>query len=148
VAAAAHRGRKVALPGEAQGADDIVGAPAARDVLGPAVDGPVPDRAGLVVALVVGRYQPALEAGDHGCVLRWRGELGTRAIPPEDLARIGVPTTLIWGRQDRVMRLRIAEAANVRYGWPLQVIEDAGHISIADQPEAVLRALHTAIAAM
>jgi len=75
-------------------------------------------------------------------------ELGTREIPPEDLARIGVPTTLIWGRHDRVMRLRIAEAANIRYGWPLHVIEDAGHISFVDQPEAVLRALNAAIAAM
>ena len=72
-------------------------------------------------------------------------QLGTREIPPEDLARIGVPTSLIWGRHDRVMRLRIAEEANVRYGWPLHVIENAGHISIADQPEAVLRALDAAI---
>jgi pimeloyl-ACP methyl ester carboxylesterase len=35
-------------------------------------------------------------------------ELGTRAIPPEQLARIAVPTALVWGRQDRVMRLKIA----------------------------------------
>lgn len=56
--------------------------------------------------------------------------------------------TLIWGRQDRVTRLRIAEAANVRYGWPLHVIEDAGHLPIADQPEAVLRALRAATAGM
>jgi pimeloyl-ACP methyl ester carboxylesterase len=62
-------------------------------------------------------------------------ELGTKTIPPEDLARIAVPTTLIWGRHDRVMRLRIAEEASARYGWPLHVIEDAGHFSI-EQPEA------------
>ena len=66
-------------------------------------------------------------------------ELGTKAIPPEELARIAVPTTLIWGRQDRVMRLRIAEAASARYGWPLQVIEDAGHF-VVEQPEAFRRA--------
>ncbi len=75
-------------------------------------------------------------------------ELGIRAIPPEDLARIRVPATLIWGRQDRVMRLRIAEAANTHYGWPLHVIEDAGHICVAEQPEAVLRALHASIIGM
>ena len=45
------------------------------------------------------------------------------------------------GRHDCVMRLRIAEAASVRYGWPLHVIEVAGHNCSADQPEAVLRAL-------
>ena len=71
-------------------------------------------------------------------------ELGTKTIPPGELARIAVPTTLIWGRQDRVMRLKIAEAASVRYGWPLQVIEDAGHF-VAEQPEAFRRALRAAL---
>ena len=72
-------------------------------------------------------------------------ELGTKAIPPEELARIAVPTALIWGRQDRVMRLRIAEAASARYGWPLHVIEDAGHF-VVEQPEAFRRALRAALA--
>jgi len=72
-------------------------------------------------------------------------ELGTKAIPPEDLARIAVPTSLIWGRHDRVMRLRIAEAASARYGWPLQVIEDAGHFAI-ERPEAFRAALRAALA--
>jgi pimeloyl-ACP methyl ester carboxylesterase len=71
-------------------------------------------------------------------------ELGTRAIPPPELARIAVPTSLIWGRHDRVMRLRIAEAASARYGWPLHVIEDAGHFSI-EQPEAFRAALRAAL---
>jgi len=55
-----------------------------------------------------------------------------------------VPTSLIWGRQDRVMRLRIAETASARYGWPLHVIEDAGHFSI-EQPEAFRAALRAAL---
>jgi pimeloyl-ACP methyl ester carboxylesterase len=71
-------------------------------------------------------------------------ELGTRAIPPEQLAGIAVPTTLVWGRQDRVMRLRIAEEASARYGWPLEVIEDAGHLSI-ERPEASRAALRAAL---
>jgi pimeloyl-ACP methyl ester carboxylesterase len=68
-------------------------------------------------------------------------ELGFPQIPPADVARIKVPTTLIWGRHDRVMPLRTAEAASARYGWPLHVIEDAGHY-MGEQPEAVLTALH------
>jgi pimeloyl-ACP methyl ester carboxylesterase len=36
-------------------------------------------------------------------------ELGLRQIPPEELARIDVPTSLIWGRQDRVMPLATAQ---------------------------------------
>jgi pimeloyl-ACP methyl ester carboxylesterase len=71
-------------------------------------------------------------------------ELGTRTIPSEQLAGIAVPTTLVWGRQDRVMRLRIAEEASARYGWPLEVIEDAGHLSI-ERPEAFRAALRSAL---
>jgi len=71
-------------------------------------------------------------------------ELGTKTIPPHELARIAVPTSLIWGRHDRVMRLRIAEAASVRYGWPLHVIEDAGHFSL-EQPKAARAALRAAL---
>jgi pimeloyl-ACP methyl ester carboxylesterase len=71
-------------------------------------------------------------------------ELGTRTIPPEQLARIAVPTALVWGRHDRVMRLRIAERASVRYGWPLHVVEDAGHFAV-EQPEAFRAALWAAL---
>jgi pimeloyl-ACP methyl ester carboxylesterase len=72
-------------------------------------------------------------------------ELGLRQIPPEELARIDVPTTLIWGRQDRIMPLATAQEASARYGWPLHVIEDAGHFLGLDQPEAFLAALRAAL---
>jgi pimeloyl-ACP methyl ester carboxylesterase len=71
-------------------------------------------------------------------------ELGTRQIPSEQLAGIAVPTALVWGRQDRVMRLRIAEEASARYGWPLHVVEDAGHFAI-ERPEAFEAALAAAL---
>jgi pimeloyl-ACP methyl ester carboxylesterase len=71
-------------------------------------------------------------------------ELGTRRIPSEQLAGIAVPTALVWGRQDRVMRLRIAEEASARYGWPLHVVEDAGHFAI-ERPEAFEAALAAAL---
>jgi pimeloyl-ACP methyl ester carboxylesterase len=71
-------------------------------------------------------------------------ELGLPPIPPAELARIAVPTALIWGRQDRASRLRIAEAASARYGWPLHVIENCADDPPRDQPEAFLQALHTA----
>ena len=72
-------------------------------------------------------------------------EIGLRQILPEDLARISVPTMLIWGRHDRIAPLRNAEEASARYGWPLQVIEDAGHVSPGEQPEAFLRALRAVL---
>jgi pimeloyl-ACP methyl ester carboxylesterase len=72
-------------------------------------------------------------------------ELGLRQIPPEELARIDVPTSLIWGRQDRLMPLATAQEAGARYGWPLEVIDDAGHFAAVDQPEAFERALAGAL---
>lgn len=72
-------------------------------------------------------------------------DLGLRPIPPDDLARITVPTTLIWGRHDRVMALRHAQQASERYAWPLHVIDDAGHVVFADQPDATLDAIRSAI---
>lgn len=65
----------------------------------------------------------------------------TKQIPDTDLQRIGCPTALLWGRHDRMVPLRIAEAASTRFGWPLHVIDDAGHVPHIEQPEAFLRAL-------
>lgn len=72
-------------------------------------------------------------------------ELALPPIPPEDLAGITVPTSLIWGREDRANRLRIAERASARYGWPLHVIEDCGDDPPRDRPEAFVRALRVAL---
>ena len=63
------------------------------------------------------------------------------AIAPADLARIGVPTTLIWGRHDRATPLAVAQEAGDRYGWPLRIIENAGDDPPMEQPHAFLAAL-------
>jgi pimeloyl-ACP methyl ester carboxylesterase len=67
------------------------------------------------------------------------------AIPAHDLARITVPTTLIWGRHDRGVRLDVASVASERYGWALHVIENARDDPAIEQPEAFLEALRTAL---
>jgi pimeloyl-ACP methyl ester carboxylesterase len=67
-------------------------------------------------------------------------------IPSEELDRIAVPTTLIWGRHDVGMRLHVAEAASVRHGWPLHVIENARDDPAVEQPAAFLDALRSALA--
>lgn len=71
--------------------------------------------------------------------------LGLPAIPEEDLAGIAVPTTLIWGREDRVVPLSGARSASARLGWPMHVIDDAGHLCILDRPDAVVHALTAAL---
>jgi pimeloyl-ACP methyl ester carboxylesterase len=68
-------------------------------------------------------------------------EFGIPPIPQDALARIEVPTMLIWGRYDRANRLRIAQDASARYGWPLQVIENCADDPPRDQPLAFLEAL-------
>lgn len=69
-------------------------------------------------------------------------EVGIPRIPAEDLEGITVPTSLIWGRDDRAIRLDIAKSASTRYGWPLYVIDDAGDDPKLERPQAFLEALY------
>ncbi|WP_205676813.1 alpha/beta fold hydrolase [Arthrobacter crystallopoietes] len=71
--------------------------------------------------------------------------LGVRPIPPEDLARIDVPTTLIHGRHDLQVRLKTAEEAAARYGWALHVIEDCRDDPAFEQPTAFIDAMRAAL---
>jgi pimeloyl-ACP methyl ester carboxylesterase len=72
-------------------------------------------------------------------------QTGLPRIPRADLEKIEVPTTLIWGRHDRALRLRIAERASTRYGWPLHVIDDSADDPPRDQPAAFVEALRTTL---
>jgi pimeloyl-ACP methyl ester carboxylesterase len=63
------------------------------------------------------------------------------AISPTDLARIMVPTTLIWGRHDLATPLDVALSASARYGWPLHIIEKANDDPPVEQPDAVVKTL-------
>jgi 2-hydroxymuconate-semialdehyde hydrolase len=65
---------------------------------------------------------------------------GTQRIPDAALQRITVPTTLVWGRHDRFVPLAIGEAAGRRFGWPLRVIDDAGHVPHIERPDAFVSA--------
>lgn len=80
---------------------------------------------------------PDLQTIQH----RLMEQFGMPAIPATDLARIAVPTGLIWGRHDRATPLSVAEAAHARFGWPLYVIELCGDDPPIEQPEAFLDAL-------
>jgi pimeloyl-ACP methyl ester carboxylesterase len=72
-------------------------------------------------------------------------QFGFAPIPPDDLARLRVPTTLIWGRHDLATSLAVAEGASARYGWSLQVIENAGDDPAMEQPDQFLKALRLAL---
>jgi pimeloyl-ACP methyl ester carboxylesterase len=70
---------------------------------------------------------------------------GAKQISDAELRGIDVPTTLLWGRRDRMVPLRIGELASSKFGWPLRVIEDAGHVPHIEQPDAFLRGLRAAL---
>lgn len=71
--------------------------------------------------------------------------LGMPPIRRSDLEGMQVPTTLIWGRHDLQVRLRIAERASARFGWPLHVIDGAADDPAVEQPGAFLHALRAAL---
>jgi 2-hydroxymuconate-semialdehyde hydrolase len=70
---------------------------------------------------------------------------GTRRIPDTELKRITVPTGLVWGRQDRFVPLAVAEGASARLGWPLHVIDDAGHVPHIERSGAFLAVLRAVL---
>jgi 2-hydroxymuconate-semialdehyde hydrolase len=72
---------------------------------------------------------------------------GTRQIPEDELRRIEIPTSLLWGRRDRMIGLQVAESASATLGWPLHVIEDAGHVPHLERPGAFLEALGAVLGA-
>ncbi len=88
--------------------------------------------------------QPSVGAANRKLLRR----MGVRRIPPDQLRKIDVPVALIWGRNDPVMRFRIAEKASARFGWSLYPIDDCGHVPHVERPDAFIEALHAAIAAM
>jgi pimeloyl-ACP methyl ester carboxylesterase len=71
---------------------------------------------------------------------------GTQRLPVADLARIPVPTTLLWGRADRMVPIATAQAVAAELGWPLHVVEDAGHAPHLERPDAFLETLSDALA--
>lgn len=69
-------------------------------------------------------------------------EVGTPKIPDNVLENIKVPTALIWGRHDKANKLRIAQTASKKYGWPLHIIEETRDDPKLERPEAFTNALY------
>ena len=65
----------------------------------------------------------------------------TKQVPDAELRRIPVATELLWARHDRFVPLDLGEEASARLGWPLRVIDEAGHVPHIERPDAFLRAL-------
>jgi pimeloyl-ACP methyl ester carboxylesterase len=66
---------------------------------------------------------------------------GSQQIPDAQLDRISCPTALVWGRHDRMASLSLAQAASTKHGWPLSVLDEAGHVPHMERPELFVRVL-------
>lgn len=87
----------------------------------------------------------ACAPGLHTAMPSLMAAFAVQALAPADLARIAVPTTLIWGRHDLATPLPIAQAASARYGWPLHVVEGANDAPAMEKPQAFVAALRAAL---
>lgn len=72
-------------------------------------------------------------------------QFAMQVIPDSELAKISVPVSLIWGRNDLATDLSVAEDVSSRFGWPLHVVEDAADDPIIEQPEAFVEMLRLGV---
>jgi pimeloyl-ACP methyl ester carboxylesterase len=86
------------------------------------------------------------QRGARSAVLSFATAFGMFPVRRRDLLRIPVPVSMIWGRHDLQNRLRIAEAAAERFGWSLEVIEEARDDPCWERPDAAVAALRAALA--
>ena len=72
-----------------------------------------------------------------------------RALSPvidaTELHRITVPVAVICGRHDRIAPISNTQRVTAELGWPLALIDDAGHLPYLEQPRLFAAALRSAI---
>jgi len=90
--------------------------------------------------------ESARRPGARAAVMSFVLAFGLRPIGRRDLARIPVPVSMIWGRHDLQNRLRIAEQAAARFGWPLEIVDDARDDPCWERPDETVAALRAALA--
>lgn len=76
----------------------------------------------------------ARQRGVRRTMRRMASRANARPVPGELLEDLDSMEGLIWGRHDRPFPVMIAESASERFGWPLGVIEGAGHLPYIEKP--------------
>lgn len=72
----------------------------------------------------------------------WALEALTRHDTRGELGQIGAPTLLVWGAEDTIVPVALAQPlADELGGAPIVVLEGAGHVCNLEQPEAFDRAI-------
>jgi pimeloyl-ACP methyl ester carboxylesterase len=95
-----------------------------------------PDHTGLPAMRAV-VLQMARAVGKHGFIRQVKAQLG-RPDSTADLPKITCPTLLITGREDRICPVVLhEEMAAMIAGSQLEIVEQCGHLSTLEQPQAV-----------
>jgi pimeloyl-ACP methyl ester carboxylesterase len=93
-------------------------------------------------AVLTGRVMAMAERIGREAFLRQQTAILGRPDSRPDLPGIGVPALVVCGRQDAITPLDVAEEmAGLIPGGELVAIEDSGHLSPMERPEAVNAAL-------
>lgn len=71
--------------------------------------------------------------------------LGVPKISDDELVKIDVPTSLIWGRYDKANKLKIAKSASKKFGWPLYVINNTRDDPKLERPDAFVKELYESV---
>jgi 2-hydroxymuconate-semialdehyde hydrolase len=72
--------------------------------------------------------------------------IGTRRVTDDRLRHIAAPVALLWPRDDRFVPIALAQNTSERLGWPLHVIDLAGHAAHIERPATFIRELREALA--
>lgn len=70
---------------------------------------------------------------------------GIPKISDDDLEKIDVPTSLIWGRHDKANKLKIARSVSKNFGWPLYVIDKTRDDPKLERPDAFVEGLYESV---
>ena len=80
-------------------------------------------------------------AWNLGCTTKFAWPIADHGLDRR-LHRIGVPTLIVWGREDALVPVAYAEEFGSRIaGSQVEVIDDCGHVHQADQPERTWTAI-------
>jgi pimeloyl-ACP methyl ester carboxylesterase len=69
----------------------------------------------------------------------------TLPIGVDELRQLTVPVAMICGRNDSLTPVGRTQRVGAQLGWPLAVVEDAGHLPHLEQPDAFAAALRSAL---
>jgi pimeloyl-ACP methyl ester carboxylesterase len=96
---------------------------------------------------LLARVRAMADATGSERFLRQQAAIMSREDSRPSLRAIGVPTLIVWGRQDGIVTLAHQEEMQAGIaGARLEIVEDCGHLCTLEQPETITRLLRSWLA--